>query len=77
MYPLGTGDYGRALWYQIWADTAGDRCAIFHACGCEDDGPGTDEAVIRNVIDKVQPAIFDYLEGEMGDNTYLVEIDFR
>ena len=28
------------------------------------------------MIDKVQPAIFDYLEGEIGDNTYLVGDQF-
>ena len=30
-----------------------------------------DEAVISKISEKVQPPIFDYLEGEIGDSTYL------
>jgi glutathione S-transferase len=75
MYPLGTGDYGRALWYQIWADTELPKATaalFFMRVAVKMMGREPDEAAIQNVIDKVQPAIFDYLEGEIGDNTYLV-----
>ena len=80
MYPLGTGDYGRALWYQIWADTELPKATaalFFMRVAVKMMGREPDEAAIQNVIDKVQPAIFDYLEGEIGDNTYLVDRGFR
>ena len=79
MYPLGTGDYGRALWYQIWADTELPKATaalFFMRVAVKMMGREPDEAAIQNVIDKVQPAIFDYLEGEIGDNTYLVGDQF-
>ena len=31
-----------------------------------------DEAVIQKIIDQVQPPIFDYLEAEIADKTYLL-----
>ncbi|MFT5014805.1 MAG: glutathione S-transferase [Planctomycetaceae bacterium] len=30
------------------------------------------EALIQKILSKVQPPIFDYLEGEIGDKTYLL-----
>jgi glutathione S-transferase len=35
-----------------------------------------DQIVIDKIISKIQPAIFDYLESEIGDKTYLVSETF-
>jgi len=35
-----------------------------------------DQAVIDNIVSKIRPPVFDYLEDAMGDKTYLVGENF-
>ena len=79
IFPVDTGDYGRALWYQIWADTELPKATsalFFMRVAVKMMGREPDEAAIQNVIEKSQPPIFDYLEAEIGDKTYLVGDQF-
>ena len=75
LYPTDHGDYGRALWYEDWADnelpqaTAG---LFFNRIAVKMMKREPDEAVIANIINKVQPPIFDYIEAEIGDKDYLL-----
>ena len=75
MYPSDPADYGRALWYEDWADNELPKATaalFFNRVAVRMMKREPDEAVIQNIIDKVQPGIFDYLETEIGDKTYLV-----
>lgn len=75
MYPVDTSDYGRALWYSVWADNELPKATaslFFNRVAVKMMGREPDEAVIQKIISDVQPGIFDYLEAEIGDKTYLV-----
>lgn len=75
LYPADPANYGRALWYEDWADNELPKATaslFFNRIGVKMMGREPDEAVIQNIIDKVQPPIFDYLEAEIGDKKYLL-----
>ena len=75
VYPTETGDYGRALWYEDWADNELPRATsalFFNRVAVKMMKREPDEAIIQNIISKVQPPIFDYLEAEIGDKIYLL-----
>ena len=75
LYPSEDGAYGRALWYHIWADTELPKATaalFFNRVAVRMMKREPDQAVIDKIIAKVQPPIFDYLEAEIGDKTYLV-----
>ncbi len=75
MYPTDTGLYGRALWYAIWADNELPKATaslFFNRVAVKMMGREPDEAAIAAIKEKAQPPIFDYLEAEIGDKTYLV-----
>ena len=79
MFPTEAGSYGRALWYQIWADnelakaTAG---LFFNRVAVRMMKREPDEALIQKIIADVQPPIFDYLEAEIGDKEFLLDDQF-
>lgn len=79
MFPGDAEDYGRALWFQIWADnelakaTAG---LFFNRIAVRMMKREPDEAVIAKIISDVQPPIFNYIESEIGDNDYLLGDQF-
>jgi glutathione S-transferase len=68
--------YGRALWYEEYADTKVIEVAtplFFERVikkGFMKQQP--DEERIRRVVEQDQPPVFSYLEGEIGDREYLV-----
>ena len=75
IYPVDDGDYGRALWYEDWADNELPKATaslFFNRVAVKMMGREPDEETIQKIISNVQPAIFDYLEGEIGDKTYLL-----
>jgi glutathione S-transferase len=75
LFPADVSDYGRALWYQIWADNELPKATaslFFNRVAVKMMKREPDEAVIQNIIETVQPPIFDYLESEIGDKTYLL-----
>jgi glutathione S-transferase len=75
MFPTDVEDYGRALWFQIWADnelakaTAG---LFFNRIAVRMMKREPDEAVIAKIISDVQPPIFNYIEAEIGDKEFLL-----
>ena len=74
IYPAEDGEYGRALWYEDWADNELPKATaalFFNRVAVKMMGRDPDEAVIQAIIEKGQPPIFDYLEAEIGDKTYL------
>lgn len=75
MYPSDPAGYGRALWYEDWADNELPKATaalFFNRIAVRMMKREPDETVIQNIIDNVQPGIFEYLEAEIGDKTYLV-----
>ena len=75
LFPEDPADYGRALWYQIWADTElpkGTASLFFNRVAVRMMKREPDEAVIAKIISDVQPGLFDYLEAEIGAKTFLL-----
>ena len=75
VYPTDLADYGRALWYEDWADNELPKATaalFFNRVAVKMMKREPDEAVIRKIIAEVQPPIFDYLESEIGDRVYLL-----
>lgn len=75
LYPADPADYGRALWYEDWADNELPKATsalFFNRVAVRMMNREPDEAAIRKILEHTQPPIFDYLEGEVGDRTYLV-----
>ena len=75
IYPTSDSDYGRALWFLVWADNELPKATaslFFNRIAVKMMGREPDQAMIQKIIDDVQPAIFDYLEAEIGDKTYLL-----
>ena len=74
LYPADAGEYGRALWYEDWADNELSKATaglFFNRVAVRMMKREPDQAVIDNIISSVQPPIFDYLESEIGDKTFL------
>ena len=79
MYPAEPGDYGRALWYEDWADNELPKATaalFFNRVAVRMMKREPDEEVIQKIISDMQPPIFDYLEKEIGDKTYLLGDSF-
>ena len=79
IYPVDVADYGRALWYEDWADNELPKATaslFFNRVAVKMMGREPDESVIQQIIEHVQPAIFNYLEGEIGEKTYLLGDSF-
>ncbi len=75
LYPEDVSEYGRALWYEDWADNELPKATaaiFFNRVAVKMMKHEPDETVIQKIIDQVQPPIFDYLEGEIGNHTYLL-----
>ena len=75
LYPQTAADYGRALWFEDWADNELPKATaslFFNRVAVRMMKREPDEAVIGKIIKDVQPPIFDYLEAEIGSKTYLV-----
>jgi glutathione S-transferase len=75
LYPTDPADYGRALWYEDWADNELPKATsalFFNRVAVRLMNREPDEAAIRKILEHAQPPIFDYLEGEVGERTYLV-----
>jgi glutathione S-transferase len=76
LYPADTVDYARAVWLEEYADshmvsTLG--LIFFHRVLNPKffDTP-SDEEIVGKAIAEDAPIIFDYLEGQLGDNDYFV-----
>jgi glutathione S-transferase len=76
LYPQDHVDYGKALWFEEYADShmVATLGTIFFQRVLNPklfDTP-TDEEAVSKIIAKDVPVIFDYLEGQLGDNDYFV-----
>jgi glutathione S-transferase len=76
LYPADVKDYATALWLEEYADShmVGVLGTIFFQRVLNPkffDTPTDEEAVAKAIAEDV-PGIFDYLEGELGDNDYFV-----
>ncbi len=75
LYPSDPGDYGRALWFEDWADNELPKATaalFFNRIAVKMMKREPDEAVIQKILDDVQPPIFAYLETQIGDKQFLV-----
>ena len=75
LYPQDPGDYGRALWFEDWADNELPKATsalFFNRIAVKMMKREPDETVIQKIINNLQPPIFDYLESEIGARTYLL-----
>jgi glutathione S-transferase len=76
LYPQDPKLRARALWYEEYADTKLLEATIVpfvqRVVNPKFLNQETDEAAVQRMIDEVQPTVFDYLEGEIGDGEYLV-----
>jgi glutathione S-transferase len=75
LFPTDLEDYGRALWFQNWADNELPKATsslFFNRVAVRMMKREPDEAVIQKILTDIQPPIFDYLETQIGNKTYLV-----
>jgi glutathione S-transferase len=76
LYPADPKQRARASWYEEYADTKLLEATIVpfvqRVVNPKFMGKEADEAAIQKMIDEVQPDVFAYLEGELGDRQYLV-----
>jgi glutathione S-transferase len=75
LYPSDPEQYGRALWYEEYADTKVAQVlspAFFQRfVRPRYFKQPADEALIRKTIAEDAPPVFDYLEGELSDREFL------
>ena len=80
LYPSDPKEFGRALWYEEYADTklVENLGAIFFQrvvkAGILKQEP--DEDLVQKTLKEGIPPVFDYLEGEIGDREVLVGTHF-
>jgi glutathione S-transferase len=76
LYPGEAWDYGRALWFEEYADGGFIANAMgpifFERVVKKLIGGAPDEARVQAALDKALPEACDYLEGQLGDQQYLV-----
>jgi glutathione S-transferase len=77
LYPSDAYDYARALWFEEFGDgglapVLGAKVFFPKVIGPRFFKQEPNLAEIQKVIDTEIPPLFDYLEGELGDNEYLV-----
>ena len=79
LYPTADADYGRALWYEDWADNELPKATaalFFNRIAVKMMGREPDEAVIQAIIERAQPPVFDYLEAKIGDKIFTFHNNF-
>lgn len=80
LYPADPAQRGRALWYEEYADSAVASALTtvffqrFVRKNFFQEEP--DEEAVRNSLENDVPAVFDYLESELGESDYLVGNQF-
>jgi glutathione S-transferase len=81
LYPSDAYDYARALWFEEFGDgglapVMGAKVFFPKVIGPRFFNQEPNLAEIQKVVDTEVPPMFDYLEGELGDNEYLVANKF-
>lgn len=75
IYPLDAENYGRALWFEDYADNdlvTATAAFFFQKIAVKMMGREPDEAAIQKIRDKAEPKVLPYLEKEIGDKDFLV-----
>lgn len=77
LYPSDPYEYARALWFEEYGDgglvtVIGPKIFFQKVVGPRFFNRPTDEAMVQKAIDEELPPMFDYLEGEIGNNDFLV-----
>jgi glutathione S-transferase len=76
LYPQEPRPYGRALWYEEYADTkvAETLGPVFfeRVVKARIMKGQADEKRVKQHLDELVPVVFDYLQGEIGDNEWMV-----
>src|SRR4029453_8673780 len=77
LYPSEAYSYARALWFEEYADgglvtVIGPKIFFQKFVAPRFFNRPTDEAMVKKAIEEELPPMFDYLEGEIGDNEFLV-----
>lgn len=72
LYPPDPYEYGRALWFEEYADTAmsnviGPKIFFARVVGPRFMNQPADEAAVQRAIDEELPPLFDYLESQLGE----------
>ena len=79
LYPSDPKEFGRALWYEEYADTKlveNLGVVFFERVVKGLLQQKTDEERVKQIIAEGVPPVFDYLEGEIGDREVLVGTRF-
>ena len=79
LYPQDPEAYGRALWFQIYADSvlSGATSAFFfQKVAVKMMGREPDEVAIQAIRDNAEHKILPYLESEIGDREFIVAGQF-
>jgi glutathione S-transferase len=77
LYPSDPYDYARALWFEEYADgglvnVIGAKIFFQKVVAPRFLNRPTDEAMVKKGIEEDLPPMFDYLEGELANGSYLV-----
>ncbi len=76
LYPEDPAEFGRALWYEEYADTrlVESLGPVFFERFVKKNilNQEPDEERVRKVLEEAVPPVLDYLEGEIGDREVLV-----
>jgi len=77
LYPADPYDFARALWFEEYADSAlvavvGAKIFFKKFVGPRFFNQPTNEAEVQKSIDDELPPLFNYLEGQLGDGSFLV-----
>jgi len=77
LYPNDPYEYARALWFEEYADgglvaVIGAKIFFQKIVGPRFLNQPTNEAMVKKAIEEELPPMFDYLEGEIGNNEFLV-----
>ncbi len=80
LYPKDPYQRARALWFEEYADTAIGKCVgaglFYERVVKKLLGQKGDESVCQKTLKEELPAVFDYLEKELGTNEYFVGNSF-
>jgi glutathione S-transferase len=73
LYPADPYEYGRALWFEEYADTAmvnviGPKIFFQKIVGPRFMNQPTDEAMVAKAVSEELPPLFDYLESQIGES---------
>ena len=77
LYPSEPYEYARALWFEEYGDgglapIVGGKIFFQRIVGPRFLNLKTDEAVVKKAIEEELPPMFDYLEGQLGSDDWLV-----